>query len=86
MSGFAAEPARKDERTGYASSHYGAQAHYPRRRRAVPDTDASDEQDSMTIVERDGETDISASQKMLSAVSGSLLTSLLGKMTRALKR
>ncbi len=31
-----------------------------------------------TITSNDGEVDISAGQKMLSAVSGSLLTSLLG--------
>ena len=85
MSGFASEPTRTDERIQYASRHHGAPAYRPGERHTVPDNDFSDKGDTVAMADRNGETDISASQKMLSAVSGSLLTSLLGEISRRLK-
>ena len=79
MSGFISEPVRTDEHQAATRSH------------GNPDNLSSQRHDrlfngpstsnSVTMNENDEqdvETDISAGQKMLSAVSGSLLTSLLG--------
>ena len=81
MSGFISEPVRHDEHQVATSSH------------GSPDNLSSQRHDrlsngpsrskSVTINEHDEqgvEMDISAGQKMLSAMSGSLLTSLLGNL------
>ena len=77
MSGFASEPIRTDERAEFAAVRNGASVEPLGQRH---DRDDSNRGDSDIIKKRtlEGEIDISASQKMLSAVSGSLLTSLLG--------
>ena len=81
MSGFISEPVRTDEHQVATSSHgnpehFSAQGHD--RSSKGPGTS-----NSVTMNEQDepeAEMDISAGQKMLSAVSGSLLTSLLGSL------
>ena len=75
MSGFASEPVRTDERAEHVAPQDGASV-------IGHDRSQSNLNSSQASVTRDGdngEIEISASQKMLSAVSGSLLTSLLGK-------
>lgn len=81
MSGFISEPVRTDEHQVATSSH-GNSEHTPGqghdRLSKGPGTS-----NSVTMNEHDepeAEMDISAGQKMLSAVSGSLLTSLLGSL------
>ena len=81
MSGFITEPLRSDERTAFSTLGHGG----------LEDTEGQRHDRisggilGVTAVTRCGrdepetEVDISAGQKMLSAVSGSLLTSLLGK-------
>ncbi len=76
MSGFISEPLRINEKTSSAHGHGSATSsaqgqnnlHVPERGESGPTVTTSDPK----------EMDISAGQKMLSAVSGSLLTSLLG--------
>lgn len=79
MSGFISEPVRTDEHQAATSSH-GNSDYFSRQRHdrlsKGPGTSKSvimGEQDEPEV-----EMDISAGQKMLSAVSGALLTSLLG--------
>lgn len=83
MSSFVSEPVRTDERP-FATSRHGnwknlhGQGHdripeHMETRKSVAMNEASDEPDF--------EMDISAAQKIFSAVSGSLLTSLLGMTT-----
>ena len=83
MSGFISEPER-DIEIQRASNHYGKRAQTQGQRHDRMERDVRDVTPAVAVVdgdERDGqvEVDISAGQKMLSAVSGSLLTSLLGK-------
>ena len=75
MSGFVTEPLRSDEHLYTTAKHED--------QKAWQETfqDASGSNHTMTMDESnepDSQMDISAGQKMLSAVSGSLLTSLLG--------
>ena len=74
MSGFASEPVRTDEQAEYATFRDGASVH-PMAQRHERDSSSSA---NGTVTGSEGEIDISASQRMLSAVSGSLLTSILG--------
>ena len=81
MSGFASEPVRSEEHE-LASVRDGTQSALQGQRHDRIPSD-SGRGNSVTMVRMDNiepekETEISASQKMLSAVSGSLLTSLLG--------
>ena len=81
MSGFISEPARTDEHqvatSGHGSpDHLSSQRHYG-------SSNGPSTNNSVTMNEhdvQDVEMDISAGQKMLSAMSGSLLTSLLGSL------
>lgn len=80
MSGFISEPVRTDEHqvgpSNYGDSDYFSQQKHDRSSKG-PGTShvvSMNEQDEAEV-----EMDISAGQKMLSAVSGALLTSLLGK-------
>lgn len=80
MSGFVSEPVRTDEHQ-VATSKYGNTDYFSQQRHdrlsEHPGTShlvSMNEQDEAEV-----EMDISAGQKMLSAVSGALLTSLLGK-------
>ena len=84
MSGVVSEPSRSDEKK-LATSRDGDTEYRGQRHYRIQDT--SVEAISVTMNESNEpevenfETDISAVQKMLSAVSGSLLTSLLGIST-----
>lgn len=81
MSGVVSEPSRSDQQT-LATSRDGDTEYRGQRHYRIQDISA--EQKPATMDESnepdpgDAVTDISAVQKMLSAVSGSLLTSLLG--------
>ena len=81
MSGFVSEPSRSDDQK-LATSRDGDTEYRGQRHNRIQGT--AGEPNSVTMDEsnepevEDVETDISAVQKMLSAVSGSLLTSLLG--------
>lgn len=80
MSGLLSEPLRSDEQE-FATLRHGDSAKTQRQRPNRP-SDGFGSGKSVTM-DDDGETlpevEISAGQKMLSAVSGSLLTSLLGQ-------
>ena len=79
MSGFVSEPTRSDEELA-TTSHGEKRYTEGQRHDRLPG--GSNRNATMTMNDEDElspETDISAGQKMLSAVSGSLLTSLLGK-------
>ena len=81
MSGFISEPVRTDEHQVATSTH-GSPDHLSSRGHDGLYDDSSTSK-SVTINEHDEqdvEMDISAGQKMLSAMSGSLLTSLLGSL------
>ena len=85
MSGFVSEPER-DLEIQRASKRYGEAAQTPGQRHDRMAGDASDTSPAVVMKGRtEGESqvevDITAGQKMLSAVSGSLLTSLLGRHT-----
>lgn len=81
MSGVVSEPSRSDQQT-LATSGDGDTEYWGQRHNRIQYT--STEPNPVTMDESnepdvgDAVTDISAVQKMLSAVSGSLLTSLLG--------
>ena len=79
MSGFISEPVRTDEHQ-VATSRYGNPDHLPGQRhdRLSQDPSTSNSVTMSDSNEPNVEMDISAGQKMLSAMSGSLLTSLLG--------
>ncbi|KAL9639088.1 MAG: hypothetical protein Q9164_001151 [Protoblastenia rupestris] len=80
MSGFVSEPVRTDEQVEHATSKDGASVPYADQRHDRSRNIDERDNDTVTINDEDNrehEVDISASQKMLSAVSGSLLTSLL---------
>ena len=82
MSGFASEPVRTNERADHAAPQDGASVIGNRDDGQRHDRSQNDPPGSQSSGTRDGdngEIEISAPQKMLSAVSGSLLTSLLGK-------
>ena len=79
MSGFISEPARTDKAQIATSSH-GNSEHSPGYGHNISSEGVGS---SNSVImndsdDREVEMDISAGQKMLSAVSGSLLTSLLG--------
>lgn len=79
MSGFISEPVQTDEHQVATPSH-GNSEHSPGQRHDISSNGAGS---SKSVImndpnESEVELDISAGQKMLSAVSGSLLTSLLG--------
>lgn len=79
MSGFISEPLRSDEQRLVISEHEASEASHTRRHDRIPGR--RDLGDSVTMGSGDEpevEVEINAGQKMLSAVSGSLLTSLLG--------
>ena len=79
MSGFISEPVRTDENQ-VATSSYGNSEPSPGQRHDISSKGAPSS-NAVTMNESDEpelEMDISAAQKMFSAVSGSLLTSLLG--------
>ena len=83
MSGFISEPER-DIEIQRASRQYGEAAQAQGQRHDRMARNASDADSAVAIKSRiesesQTEVEISAGQKMLSAVSGSLLTSLLGK-------
>lgn len=81
MSGFISEPVRTDEHQVATSSH-GNSDHSPGHRHDISSKGAESSK-SVTMNdpnEPEVEMNISAGQKMLSAVSGSLLTSLLGTL------
>ena len=83
MSGFVSEPERSHEQQ-VASFH--SQHAKPTRLRDGKMSDVSPEESPVITNLQDDynpETEISAGQKMLSAVSGSLLTSLLGEKSTA---
>ena len=82
MSDFITEPIKSDERTAFSTvGHGGLEDTKGQRHDRIPSGVLG-----VTAVirsdrdEPEPEVDISAGQKMLSAVSGSLLTSLLGKI------
>ena len=76
MSGFVSEPTRSDEEQSAATWSEDKDGSPGQRHDRMPVDRGSSI--SMTHDEMKPETEISAGQKMLSAVSGSLLTSLLG--------
>ena len=77
MSGFVSEPAPTDEHQAATSSHGNPEISWGQRHdRSIQSTSNSVTMNGDNKPE--AEMDISAGQKMLSAVSGSLLTSLLG--------
>ena len=81
MSGFASEPVRTDERAEHAAPQDGTSVienHHDGQRHDRSQGNPNSSQASVTRDGDNGEIEISAPQKMLSAVSGSLLTSLLG--------
>ena len=84
MSGVVSEPSRSDEQK-LATSRDGDTEYRGQRQYRIQDTSAEVNPVTMNESKEQGaenvETDISAVQKMLSAVSGSLLTSLLGIST-----
>jgi len=76
MSGFISEPLRTDEKA--ASTHgHGSKTSSTQGKNNLHVPEHGDSGPTVTMSESK-EMDISAGQKMLSAVSGSLLTSLLG--------
>ena len=78
MSGFASEPVRTDEHQ-VATSRHGDSGKLRDRQSSSAEADEAVTMDEASELEiEELETEISAGQKMLSAVSGSLLTSLLG--------
>lgn len=78
MSSFVVEPLRSDEISS-VTSEYGSQAKSLHELYTPSDPEIPSSAVTMNKPKTPGsETDISAGQKMLSAVSGSLLTSLLG--------
>lgn len=84
MSGFASEPVRSDEHELATGRHGGENFTLGQGHDRIPEGGCSGRSTSMTMnqmsdTEQEIETEITASQKMLSAVSGSLLTSLLGE-------
>ena len=79
MSGFISEPVRTDEHQVATSSH-GNSEHSPGHDRLSKGQGTSNPVTMREHDEPETEMDISAGQKMLSAVSGSLLTSLLGRL------
>lgn len=83
MSGFIPEPVRTDEQQ-LATSRHGDSEERPKENYNTLSGNfvTMDEANEPEI--QDVETDISAGQKMLSAVSGSLLTSLLGTLLRTM--
>ena len=81
MSGFISEPVRTDQHQDATSSHGNPE--YISHSRQTHDRSYKGARTANTVImngprEPEVEVDISAGQKMLSAVSGSLLTSLLG--------
>lgn len=82
MSGFVSEPLRSSKHHTATPKHGDSEQIQGQRHQRLPNTAGSD--NSVTMDEAnepeidDSAMDISAGQKMLSAVSGSLLTSLLG--------
>ena len=82
MSGFITEPLRSDERTALSTLGHGGLENTEGQRHDRISSGILGVT-AVTRGDKDGtetEVDISAAQKMLSAVSGSLLTSLLGKL------
>ena len=79
MSGFISEPLRTDERGDDSNRTNVGASHVSQRH----DRFFNNASEKMTREEPKDGTDISATQKMLSAVSGSILTSLLGKALSA---
>lgn len=78
MSGFVSEPLRTDE--AFHSSRDGSTTSSLQAQKSPPKSGTTDSTVTMSQFKAAaGSMEISASQKMLSAVSGSLLTSLLGK-------
>ena len=89
MSGFISEPVETDEQAEHATSEHGAPTYHIGQRHDRLRTMGGEDENSVTMNTKDnGEdgVDISAGQKMLSAVSGSLLTSLLGMAVLTLNR
>lgn len=84
MSGLLSEPLRVDEQQ-FASLRNGEDNHQSlqgQRHTRIPDSlESSSTMTMKNSKEPEADIDISAGQKMLSAVSGSLLTSLLGIIT-----
>ena len=81
MSGFISEPVRTDQHQVAPSSHGNSDLSSEHRSRHDILSKGTGSSDSVTMNDPDDaelEMDISAGQKMLSAMSGSLLTSLLG--------
>lgn len=79
MSGFISEPARTDQHLGATSSHGNPNRSLSHIHHISSKGAGSSDPVTMNDTdEPEVEMDISAGQKMLSAVSGSLLTSLLG--------
>lgn len=81
MSGFISEPVRTDQHKVATSSHGSSDLSPGHTSRHDIFSKGTASSDSVTMNDPDDaemEMDISAGQKMLSAVSGSLLTSLLG--------
>lgn len=79
MSGFISEPIRTDEHQVATSSHGNSEQSLGHRHNIS--SKGAGSSNSVTMNDPDDlevDIDISAGQKMLSAVSGSLLTSLLG--------
>ena len=86
MSGFISEPER-DREIQRALEHYGKRAQREGQRHNRMEGDLRDVNSAVVVVggvesNDQAEVDISAGQRMLSAVSGSLLTSLLGKQVK----
>ena len=83
MSGLLSEPLRADEQQ-FATLKDGEQNHQrlqgQRHTRISDSLESSSTMTAKKSKESEAEIDISAGQKMLSAVSGSLLTSLLGRV------
>ena len=79
MSGFISEPPRSDEERLSGESGHGNES-YTQGQRHDRISDMSKTSTAAVTAQGDASSmDISAAQKMLSAVSGSLLTSLLGR-------
>ena len=83
MSGFISEPVRTDEHQVATSSHGSPDNFSTQRQHRLSNGPSTNKSVTMNEHdEQDVEMDISAGQKMLSAMSGSLLTSLLGSYLR----
>ena len=84
MSGFVSEPLRSDEHQ-FAAGRNGEKSHsHGQRHDRIPGGTGGGPSAAMTSTDEVGpepDMEISAGQNMLSAVSGSLLTSLLGEST-----